>query len=183
MATDDDELLRRAATGDDDAFALFYRRHRGLVVGYLRHRVSEPEHAFDLTAETFAAALLALRRYRPAEGAAAAWLLGIARNKLLESYRRGRVEARARTRLAMEPIAVDDDDLLAIESQAAAGQAWLERLLESLPEDQRAAIRARVLDEREYTDIARELESSPQVIRQRVSRGLRTLRAQLGERR
>lgn len=183
MATDDDELLRRAATGDDDAFALFYRRHRGLVVGYLRQRVSEPEHAFDLTAETFAAALLALRRYRPAEGAAAAWLLGIARNKLLESYRRGRVEARARTRLAMEPIAVDDDDLLAIESQAAAGQAWLERLLESLPEDQRAAIRARVLDEREYTDIARELESSPQVIRQRVSRGLRTLRAQLGERR
>ncbi|RKQ90220.1 RNA polymerase sigma-70 factor (ECF subfamily) [Solirubrobacter pauli] len=183
MVTDDDELLRRAATGDDDAFALFYRRHRGLVVGYLRQRVSEPEHAFDLTAETFAAALVALRRYRPAEGAAAAWLLGIARNKLLESFRRGRVEARARTRLAMEPIAVDDEDLLAIEAQAVAGQASLERLLESLPQDQRAAIRARVLDEREYTDIARELESSPQVIRQRVSRGLRTLRAQLGERR
>ena len=183
MDIDDDELLRRAATGDGEAFAIFYRRHRGLVVGYLRQRVSEPEHAFDLTAETFAAALVALRRYRPAEGAAAAWLLGIARNKLLESLRRGRVEARARTRLAMEPIAVDDEDLLAIEAQAVAGKASLERLLESLPQDQLAAIRARVLDEREYDDIARELQSSPQVIRQRVSRGLRTLRAQLGERR
>ena len=83
----------------------------------------------------------------------------------------------------MEPIAVDDEDILAIEARAAEGQASLERLLETLPQDQRAAIRARVLDEREYVDIARELQSSPQVIRQRVSRGLRTLRAQLGERR
>ena len=62
MPPDDDELLRRAAGGDDEAFASFYRRHRGLVVAYLRPRVSEPEHAFDLTGETFAAALVALRR-------------------------------------------------------------------------------------------------------------------------
>jgi RNA polymerase sigma-70 factor (ECF subfamily) len=82
----------------------------------------------------------------------------------------------------MEPIALDDDDLRAVEEQSAAAGASIEELLRALPEDQRAAVQARVLDERDYDDIARELRCSSQVIRQRVSRGLRTLRAQVGDR-
>jgi RNA polymerase sigma factor (sigma-70 family) len=78
-------------------------------------------------------------------------------------------------------IAIDDEDLLAIEQRAAAGAVSVERLLEELPAEQRAAIRARVLDERDYAEIALELECSTQVVRQRVSRGLRTLRARIGE--
>jgi RNA polymerase sigma factor (sigma-70 family) len=178
----DDELLIAAARGDGDAFAAFYRRHGDLVLGYLRKRVSDPELAFDLAAETFAGALVSLRRYRPGRGPAAGWLLGIAQHKLLESLRRGRVEASARRRLRHEPIAIDDDDLQAVEARAEAGTRSLERLLAELPAEQRAAITARVLDERDYAGIARELRCSPQVVRQRVSRGLKTLRTQIGER-
>jgi RNA polymerase sigma-70 factor (ECF subfamily) len=179
---DDDDLLAAAARGDGDAFAAFYRRHGDLVLGYLRKRVADPEQAFDLAAETFAAALVSLRRYRPGRGPAAGWLLGIAQHKLLESLRRGRVEASARRRLHHEPIALDDDDLLAIEARAASGALSLERLLTELPVEQREAITARVLDERGYAEIAFELRCSPQVVRQRVSRGLRTLRTQIGDR-
>ncbi|WP_053227114.1 RNA polymerase sigma factor [Solirubrobacter soli] len=96
---DDADLLSAAARRDGDAFAAFYRRHESLVLGYLRRRVGEPELAFDLAAETFAAALLSAGRYRGSEGPATAWLLGIAHNKLLESLRRGRVEAAARRKL------------------------------------------------------------------------------------
>src|SRR3954470_151143 len=160
---EDDDLLRAAARGDGDAFAAFYRRHTDLVLGYLRPRVAEPEQAFDLAAETFAAALTSVKRYRGGEGPAAGWLLGIARHKLLESLRRGRIEAKARRRLGHDPIAVDDDDLLQVESRAAAGGRQLATLLSALPEEQRAAVTARVLDEREYADIARELRCSPQV--------------------
>ena len=52
-------------------------------------------------------------------------------------------------------------------------------LLERLPADQREAVRARVLDERSYPDIAGELETSELVVRKRVSRGLSNLRAEL----
>jgi hypothetical protein len=48
MATDE-ELL--SAQGDDEALAVFYRRHLDAVVAYLRRRVPAPEHAFDLAAE------------------------------------------------------------------------------------------------------------------------------------
>ncbi|MDA0183200.1 RNA polymerase sigma factor [Solirubrobacter phytolaccae] len=177
----DDELLAAAARGDGDAFAAFYRRHAALVLGYLRRRVAEPETAFDLAAETFAAALLSAGRYE-ANGPAVAWLLGIAQNKLLESLRRGRVEAAARRKLRLEPIVVEDTDLIAVEERAAAGSAQLAALLAELPEEQRRAVLARVVDERDYDEIAAELSCSEQVVRKRVSRGLRALRTRLEER-
>jgi RNA polymerase sigma-70 factor (ECF subfamily) len=55
-------------------------------------------------------------------------------------------------------------------------------LVASLPEDQRDALMARVVAERSYEEIAEELRCSPSVVRQRVSRGLRTLRSEMEER-
>jgi RNA polymerase sigma factor (sigma-70 family) len=54
-------------------------------------------------------------------------------------------------------------------------------LVEGLPADQKQAVRARVLDEREYPEIAKDLRCSEAVVRKRVSRGLAHLRDQLGE--
>lgn len=48
-----------------------------------------------------------------------------------------------------------------------------------LPEDQRAAVVARYVEDESYAEIAERLECSQSVVRQRVSRGLRTVRAQL----
>jgi len=177
---DDDELLRRVAAGDDDAFARFYRRHLDGVLAFLRRRVGQPELAFDLAAETFAAVILAAPDRR-GDGEPAAWLYGIARNKLRESLRRGRVEGAARARLGLEPIDLDDADLRRVDERAEAGALPLETLLAELPEATRAALLARVVDEREYADIATELACSEQVVRQRVHRGLRTLRTKLEE--
>jgi RNA polymerase sigma-70 factor (ECF subfamily) len=51
--------------------------------------------------------------------------------------------------------------------------------LASLPEDQADAVRARVIDEVGYEALAHKLDCSPSVARQRVSRGLRAIRAEL----
>jgi RNA polymerase sigma-70 factor (ECF subfamily) len=73
-----------------------------------------------------------------------------------------------------------DEDL---ERITAIGDRELEvrRLLATLPEDQRAAITARVIDDRPYPDVAAELRCSQLVVRKRVSRGFATLRAGLEE--
>jgi RNA polymerase sigma factor (sigma-70 family) len=173
---DDAELLRAVAGGDEEAFAVFYRRHVDGVVGWLRVRVGEPEVAFDLTAETFAAAVAGAAAWR-GEGSAVAWLYGIARNKWLESLRRGRVEDAARRRLRMEPVVLEDADLEAVEVRAAAVDVGA--LLEVLPEAQREAVVGRVIEERSYEELAARLRCSEQVVRQRVSRGLATLRAEV----
>ena len=106
-----------------------------------------------------------------------AWLFGIARNNLAMSRRQGRVEARARRRLGMAPLVLTDE---AIERISDLDHTALE-LVHDLPDEQQAAVRARVIDERDYPDIAKDLRCSEAVVRKRVSRGLGAVRARMEE--
>ncbi len=181
MAESDHEetaLVARIARGDDAAFAVLYRRYLPLVVRWSLRKTRNRELAADLVSEVFAAALIASRRYDPQRGSVAAWLLGIAHNKLRESERRRRVEDSARRRLGLDPIALNDLALERVEELASI-DAGLPELVASLPEDQREAILQRVVAERPYEDIALEMSCSTSVVRQRVSRGLRTLRSEM----
>ncbi len=108
---DDAGLLLAAASGDDRAFAAFYRRWLPVVTGYHLRRTSSRELAFDLTAETFAAVVIGLARFDPERGSAPGWLFEIAEHKLLDSVRRARVERVARARLGFEPVVLEDRDL------------------------------------------------------------------------
>jgi RNA polymerase sigma-70 factor (ECF subfamily) len=177
-----DEALLRATRSEPDAFAELYDRYETALIGYLLRRTGNAEVAVDLASEAFAAALAASHRYRPATGRTAApWLFAIAQNILKDSLRRGRVEARARRRIGIrEAIEYDEDDLERIEALASQSD-WATRLLESLPDDQREAVRARVVGEQSYPEIARALKTSELVVRKRVSRGLATLRKRLEE--
>ena len=173
-----DEGLLASARAEPAAFGAFYRRHEDQVLGYFLVRVGDPEVAADLTAETFAAALASCHRFRPRrKKPASAWLFGIARNKLAMSRRQGRVEARARRRLGMAPLVLTDDS---IERIGALDHTAL-ALVDDLPGNQQDALRARVIDERDYPDIAKDLRCSEAVVRKRVSRGLETLRGRMEE--
>ena len=174
----DEDLLQRSPA-EPAAFGEFYRRHERSILAYFRQRCRDAELAADLTAETFAAALISARRYRAGREPAVAWLFGIARNKLLEARRRGAVEDRARRRLGMEPLVLHDEMLARIDRLADSG--WAAELLAGLPTDQATAIRARVIQEQSYEAIAANLRCSPSVVRKRVSRGLATLRSTIEE--
>jgi RNA polymerase sigma-70 factor (ECF subfamily) len=140
------------------------------------------ELAADLAAETFARALESIARYDPQRGRADQWLFGIARNVLGSSYRAGRVDAAARVRLGLPPLVLDDHTAATI-ARLSGTQGGATAALAALPHEQRLAVEARVLNEREYADNAGEQECSEAVVRQRVSRGLRALRTRLaGER-
>lgn len=170
-------LLDAAARGDDRAFDVFYERHLAAVVGFHLRRTGRRDLAFDLTAETFAAVVVALPSFDADRGTAAGWLFTIAANKLRDSARRRRVEADARLRLGHEPVVLYDADLERVDELASAGRAGdLDRLLGHLSVAEREAITARVLDDRSYSEIAAELQTSEAVVRQRVKRGLGRLR-------
>src|SRR5438045_9388669 len=100
--------LNDAAELNSD-FAAFYERHVGLVAAYLGRRLGRPDLVFDLVAETCARALAHRDQYDAGRGPAVAWLLGIARNLLVDAARRGRVADEARRRLGMSPVALDAD--------------------------------------------------------------------------
>jgi RNA polymerase sigma factor (sigma-70 family) len=176
----DDDALLLAAAGDADAFARFYRRHVRAMIAYFHRRTSDAETAADLTAETFAAALEGCHRFDPARGSAPAWLYGIAQRQLIALHRSGRVELGARRRMGMARIDLTDEMLERVEAIADAERAEVDVALAELPDDQRVAVVARVVEGREYGEIAGDQQASPTAVRQRVSRGLAALRARLG---
>jgi RNA polymerase sigma factor (sigma-70 family) len=161
----------------DDILRL-YDRHARELVGFFARRTQDPHLALDLVSETFLAAFEHGHECRARnDRQAAAWLYRIAANKLAADRRRDAIERRANERFAIQLRAVTTEDLTAVERLAGAPEnGALTAALESLSDDQRRAVGARVLDERSYEAVSREFGVTPAAARARVSRGLRALR-------
>lgn len=174
----DAEAIRRAV-GDPLAFEQVYRRHAPRLQRWVSSAVGSDDVALDIVAETFAQVLTSAQRFRGSDDAsAAAWLDGISRNLVRRFIRRSRTERAARQRLGIDRDVTeilnsshDDPQDDAFGSLAAA---W-----RNLSVGERAAIELRVLNERPYSEIGKQLDARPEAVRARVSRGLRFLRAQL----
>lgn len=172
-----DGLLMRARQ-QPELFADFYAQLHEQVLSFFARRTLDPETAFDLMAETFAAAFSALPEFRGAsDDEAHAWLWAIARNQLYRWKERGAVERRCLTKLGVELSVMSAAEFDRIEELASLDRIRgdVRNALDALSDGQRDAIRMRVVDEQPYPAVAEQLGISEQVARARVSRGLREL--------
>jgi RNA polymerase sigma factor (sigma-70 family) len=177
----DEELLATSGDHPQHFVALYDRTLPGLLAFFVR-RTLDAQVAADLAAETLAEAYASRGRFRDrGEGSAAGWLYTIARRKLARYFRRLRVEDAARRRLGMERIELGSEDIERIEALIDFEQVGREvkDAFEELRADQREALRLRVIEGRSYRETAAALDCSEDVVRARVSRGLRRLAAQL----
>lgn len=175
-----DEELVRSARRDPAAFEVLFERHAALMQRWLISQTGDPAIAHDLLAETFALAWREARRFRGGgEGTGAAWLYGIARNLLRRHYRDGKVQTRARQRLALATQTTHDDDAHRIDFGLDARDLApaVRAAFDELTPEQQAAVRYRVIGELSYAEVARELSCSTVTARTRVFRGLQALRA------
>jgi RNA polymerase sigma-70 factor, ECF subfamily len=170
----DAELLAAACT-DAAAFRAFYERYADRVYRYHLRRVREQHAAHDLTAETFAQAWFARARFHDrAGGTAVPWLFAIARNVLVDSVRRRRLEQGACDRLGLAPRPSAEPDAISLDG--------LDEALDELPPAHAEAVRLRVVDELDYDAVARSPGTTQAAARVRVHRGLRFLRDRLRQR-
>jgi RNA polymerase sigma-70 factor, ECF subfamily len=133
--------------------AAIYRRALPHVYGYLLPRCGSVSLAEDLTAETFMAAVAATREPDGPE-LTVAWLVGVARHRLADHWRRSGREQRTAALAAQPDDALDDpwDEWLDTEAAYAA--------LRRLNAYQRAALTLRYLDGLPVADVAAHLGRS-----------------------
>ncbi len=163
--------LLRASRRDDDAFAMLYRLLVRDVFSYIARSARDAEAARDLTAETFARVLESRARFHGlCRESGRAWVFGIARNVVREHARARGFEHAAVERLGIELHLLDAVD------EAADPRPEPVSGLDRLPAEQREAVRLRVIEERAYPEIAVALGCSEETVRQRVSRGLKSLK-------
>jgi RNA polymerase sigma-70 factor (ECF subfamily) len=159
-------------------FSAFYSRNATELLMFFARRTFDPQASLDLTAESFVQAFASRRTFRGTDSdAARAWLFAIARRQLAKYFEAGHVEAKVRSRLRGRMPTATDDDLERIEELAglADQRVILREQLKSLSPEQREAIWLRVVEERPYAAVARQLGVTEQVARAKVSRALRTL--------
>ena len=176
----DAELLAASAV-EPEAFGVFYDRHVRELLAFFYRRTACAQTAADLTAETFAVAFAARRRFRDVGAPGLAWLLGIARREFSAAVRRQKVHDRARRRLGLERIELDDLSLERIEELADLEplRAAVEAALDSLTPKLAEAVSLRVERELPYAEVARRIGCSEGAARVRVARGLSKLADQL----
>ena len=181
MTRTDAELLKLARQ-DPEAFRELYDRYAVWMRSwFMRHTGSETA-SLDLTAETFAQAFGASRRFRDeADGSAAPWLFGIARNLLRQYHKHNRIESAARARMGLEAPYAECEDFERVDdrSEASALAPLLRHAVRALPAEQRRALELRVLKQLPYEEVAGHLGISQNAARLRVSRALRALTTQM----
>ncbi len=163
-------LWLRAQAGDEASYREALRRIAVRVRAYLRRRMqSHPDDLEDLVQET----LLALHLQRGTYDAAlpvSAWVLAIARHKLVDLWRR-----RSRQESLHDPIDDVDEQLLA-DGQVEAGTARdLGVLLQNLSVAQRDAIVLTKIEGLSVTEASARTGASESAIKVQVHRGLRKL--------
>ncbi len=164
--------MRRKRPEDDD-LRRFYREHIDAVFAFFAYSVDR-HTAEDLTASTFEKALRAWRRYDPAIAAERTWLLSIARNVLVDHFRR----QKHRAAVALEEhegafeLPAPDDPLA-----RRLDQAELRQWLSCLGDRERQVLALRYGADLEASAVAEVLGLSSANVHQIVSRSLRRLRA------
>jgi len=164
----DERLLIEAAQQDPSRFAELYEANFARVYAFIARRVHDRDVAEDLTAEVFQQALANLRRFEWRGVPFAAWLLRIAANAIADRWQRTGRELPA-----------DAADEPAIEDDGIERRAMLFKLVDTLPDDQRAVLIGRFVEAKSVREIARELGRTEGAIKQLQFRALQALRARV----
>lgn len=140
----DEELMLAYARGDVRAFDALYARQRGMLYRFIVRSVSDRATADELYQETWSRLIASRTRYR-AEAKFSTWLLQIAHNLIVDSYRRARPQASAEeTQSVLNELDAPDcerpDQMLSDFEQ----RRRLQLALEGLPSEQREAFLLRV---------------------------------------
>jgi RNA polymerase sigma-70 factor (ECF subfamily) len=141
-------------TADDQGAALLALYDQALpqVYGYLLPRCGNPAAAEDVTSETFLAAVDAVQK-GTVPSLTVAWLIGVARHKLVDHWRRTAREDRRLQRVASEPDPEDEDPW-----DAQLDAALAHATLATLAPQHRSALTLRYLDGLSVPEVARHLD-------------------------
>jgi len=170
----DQELVRRCLDGENPAWEGLVRAHSRKVYNLCYRFTGRIQDAEDLTQEVFIKVFQTLRSYDSAQGTFSTWLNRVARNHLVDHYRR--------TRKDRVTSSLDDDStpLPELPSTRAAPTAsvesrerreLLQAALDQMSPDLREAVVLRDLQDLDYQEIAQVLGVPQGTVKSRINRG------------
>ena len=168
------ELLDRCLAGEDSAWEALLKAYSRKIYNLCYRFTGRVEEAEDVTQEVFIKVFQTLKSYHAAQGSFGTWLNRVARNHLVDHYRRARKD---RVTSSLE------DELPEAEQQPSphmepTGQVEsrerrevLQQGLDKLSPDLREAVILRDLHDLDYEEIAQVLSVPQGTVKSRINRG------------
>jgi len=157
---------------DEPAFRAWYERSLPTVYGYLFHRCGRnPDLAEELTQQAFVEAVRSYRRFR-GQADATTWVIGIARHKLIDHYRRAERDARRIAALSAREIGNPGR----AESSPPSRPDDIDDTLAVLPALQRAVLVLHYMDGLSVREVARSIGKTEAATASLLARGREAFR-------
>lgn len=158
--------------GDAAALKAAYDAHGALIYSFCRRSLAE-DRAKDVTQEVFVSAWRARERFDPTKGTLAAWLMGIAKNRVIDNVRSEKPHADRRSDAEPIELGVDDEvDLLGDRMLVADA-------LQALPERTRHVLELAYFEDLTHSQIAERTSAALGTVKSDIRRGLKRIRDHL----
>lgn len=174
-AKSDEDLMEMYKLGNSMAFEILFQRHSGLVLGYLKRRISKNKDAQDILQDVF----LKLHRSKHLYDQTLPflpWLFSITRSVWLDNLKKKNFESATEVEDIEKIINLNNSHQA--DSSSHVGAVDLD-ILNQLPISQKEAVSLRMINDATFDEIAIKLSTSPENARQLVSRGIKALRSLL----
>lgn len=168
------ELIERCLAGDDSAWAALLQGHMRKIYNLCYRFTGRPSESEDLTQEVFVKIFQTLKTFDAAQGSFPTWLNRVARNHLVDHYRRTKKD---RMTSSIEDEAGGFEDKPgptagAVEHvEARERKELLQQGLEKLSPDLREAVVLRDLQDLDYAEVAQVLGVPVGTVKSRINRG------------
>jgi RNA polymerase sigma-70 factor (ECF subfamily) len=175
---DDQEVGRRFAAGDEQALALAYERWAGQVHGMAVRAFGPGPDAEDVTQQTFVSAWTGRAGYRPDKGPLPAWLVGVCRHKIADTWAR-RDRQRREAEAAMSDLQSGPAPVTAGVDTAVADRMLVLDELDLLGQPQRGIIELAFFEDLTHAQIAARTGIPLGTVKSHIRRTLERLRTRL----
>lgn len=181
---EDTVLMKRVARGEKDALGEMYDLYGRLVYSVALHFVHDTSVAEEITQDVFVTIWTKARDYNPEKAGVSTWMLRITRNKSIDELRRHKSRRDIPVGSIVEVVQNTNDSTAEDnDPERLAVREWdrlrIVEAVESLPEQQRQALRLAYFHDLTHREIAEELNEPLGTVKSRIRMGLQKLRKML----
>jgi RNA polymerase sigma factor (sigma-70 family) len=176
---DDQEVGRRFAAGEEQALAWAYERWAGQVHGMAVRAFGPGPDAEDVTQQVFVSAWTGRAGYRPDTGPLPAWLVGICRHKIADTWARRDRQRRENEAAVVDARARPGGPVVAGVDTAVADRVLLLDELDLVGQPQRAIIELAFFEDLTHAQIAARTGLPLGTVKSHIRRTLERLRSRL----
>lgn len=169
---EDIACIHEVLSGNKQAFEMIINKYKNPLYATILRMTKNPHDAQDLVQESFIKVYQQLEKYKET-GSFSSWLYRVAMNHCMDEFRKKRYKMKSIEIDEGKVIAGDHPEIIFMKKEKSR---QVERLISTLPEDERIIILLRYVNELSYQEISELVNMPLSTVRNKLHRAKKKMR-------